>query len=116
MVLLYVLATIAVVFMAPPMYKAGIRHITAWRSRNTFWQTLVLLVASLLLIATALAWAYLVFVTLGSWYTSLNASRPKPAFILFWMIGAFVYGFGINFVNSLHSLALREYEKDSFWS
>tara|TARA_B110000483_G_C17992989_1_gene464254 strand:- start:413 stop:763 length:351 start_codon:yes stop_codon:yes gene_type:complete len=112
----YALAAIATAFMAPPVYKAGVRNIAAWKLKDTSWQALVLSAASLLLIATALAWVYLVFITLGSWYASFDASSPKPAFILLWLIGAFVYGFGINFSDSLNSLALREYEKDSFWS
>ena len=112
MVLLYILATIAVVTMARPLY----RNVQAWQARDAFWQTLILLLSSSLLCLVALTWLYLMFVTLGSWYTSLDASRPKPPFILLWLIGLFVYGFGINFVGSLHSLAMRDYRKDSFWS
>ena len=88
----------------------------AWKARDSSWQAAVLLIASLLLVITTLAWLYLGFVTLGSWFTSLDASRPKPPFILLWVIGFFVYGLGIKFVNSLHSLEMRDYEKDSFWS
>ena len=102
--------------MAPPLYRAAVRNGRAWKARDKTWQSVVLAIASLLLLITTLAWLYLGFVTLGSWFTSLNAARPKPPFILLWMIGFFVYGFGISFVGSLHSLATREYEKDSFWS
>lgn len=109
--LLFLLATIAVVFMAPPIPRAGVRNLLAWRARDSSWQIIVLSLASLLLMITALAWLYLVVVTLGSWFTSLDASRPKPAFILPWVIGLFIYGFGINFVGSLHALAMREYEE-----
>jgi len=111
MELLYLLATIAVGFMAPPIYRAGVANIEAWGERDSFWQVLVLLLAGLLLLITTLAWLYLVFVTLGSWFTSLDASRPKPPFIMLWVIGLFIYGFGINFVGSLHVLARRQYEK-----
>jgi hypothetical protein len=45
-----------------------------------------------------------------------HALRPKQPFIALWMIGMFIYGLGTNFVGSLHNLATREYEKDSFWS
>ena len=116
MVLLYILATIAVATMARPLYLAAVRNVQAWQARDAFWQTLILLLSSSLLCLVALTWLYLGFVTLGSWYTSLDASRPKPPFILLWLIGLFVYGFGINFVGSLHSLAMRDYRKDTFWS
>lgn len=110
MSLLYALATIAVVFMASPIYKAGVRNVVAWKTRDSLWQAAVLSLASFLLMAATLTWLYLLFVTLGSWFTSLDASRPKPPFIMLWLIGLFVYGFAINFVGSLHALSMRDYE------
>lgn len=114
--LLLLLAAIATALMLPPIYRAGIRHVGAWLQRDSYWQAIVLSLATILLIVASIAWLYLVFVTLSSWLTSLSPSRPKPDFLVMWFIGAFVYGFGMSFVGSLHSLALREYKKDSFWS
>ena len=59
--------------------------------RETKWRSFLVIVGWFFTAIAAVFWAFLVYLMVGAWLTSMNPHVPKPASIVFLFIGAFVY-------------------------
>ena len=61
--------------------------------RETAWRSFLFITGWGFTVLAALFWIGLVYLMISAWLTSMNPDVPKPASLLFLVLGAFVYFF-----------------------
>ncbi len=93
-------------------YRVCLAHLKAWRERVSNTRITLMLIAAVLLLVAFSTLAMMVFLTVVTCFSAITGGRWDGAvFVIYWIVGFFVYAFVLGFCDPLHAGTRAAYEE-----
>jgi hypothetical protein len=112
MTIMYVIASIILLIALYSIYKHARLVLGVW-SEVTGVSSKIMSALALITCACAIVcWLFLIYCTYSSWQIYLDPSRPKPFFLVIYVLGLFVVGISMSLSQLFFSLSKLKNDTD----
>jgi hypothetical protein len=116
--IIYIISLIILIVIFYPLQKHARYLFSNWRIATDTSSKFVCILALATSAFALLLWVFLIYWTLSSWLISLEPTKPKPYFLIMYVLGLFSLGISMGLsqmfsgINSLKNDNNLDSEKD----
>lgn len=111
MILMYGIAASILFILAIPIYRQAHANISSLKKASSITEKFMSVLAIVTYLGAVLCWIFLVYFTFSSWQISIDPTKPKPFFLIIYILGLF--SLGIVFALSEFFLGLSSLKKST---
>lgn len=94
--ILYIISLLIVLILFYPLQKQVKAQYKEWQSKTDISSRFVSVLSFTSTAFAIVFWLFLIYWTLSSWFISLDPTKPKPFFLIMYVLGLFSFGIFIG--------------------
>ena len=109
--IVYIISIIILMIILFIIYKYTEFILKNWDEATSSSSKILFMIGIITFACVVVCWVFLIYWTIDCWYISNYTSRPKPHFLVMYILGLFVLG--ITMALSQLFLGLSQFKKDN---